>query len=337
MCFPFSLCLNQEHRADNFLSCTSWTETTKVSAVDTFEMGEFFLFSADIPMQMLMAEEAPCSPVNTQGSRIYGRAKGQEWLRQYVIWLSSPGNWSLEKDTQFSLPWGGAEPVSRVGRCYWHSDKPRHLLENNTWSRDVLRAAPLQHCCTWVIACELLKPLVKKTATIVYKLWWAGAAKEKLRKHEESLIFPMVFDSACDLLARKILWGSAVSNTSPRGCHNHALDTESQMFTQSSSHTLVSKNYTEKGSARLVSWMALSDSRHPVYKFSPYIFLQFKLQCLINWFDWRECTKSSSNGKSKQLDTCSLSFTVSLVNFGWWFHANHGTEEYSQCCLTEYR
>lgn len=52
---------------------------------------------------------------------------------------------------------------------------------------------------------ELLKLLVKKTAKIVYKLLWAGTPKEKLRKHEESLIFPMVFDSACDLLARKIL------------------------------------------------------------------------------------------------------------------------------------
>lgn len=40
---------------------------------------------------------------------------------------------------------------------------------------------------------------------MVYELQWAGTAEEKLRKHEESLIFPMVFDSACDLLARKIL------------------------------------------------------------------------------------------------------------------------------------
>lgn len=93
-------------------------ETTKVSAVDTFETGRFFLVlvcSADVPVQMLLAERAPHYPVNTQGSRSYGRAKGQEWLRQYVIWLSSPGHQSLEKDTQFALPRSGAEPVSEVG------------------------------------------------------------------------------------------------------------------------------------------------------------------------------------------------------------------------------
>jgi len=39
----------------------------------------------------------------------------------------------------------------------------------------------------------------------VYKPQWARTLKEKLWKHGGSLIFPMVFDSACDLLARKIL------------------------------------------------------------------------------------------------------------------------------------
>lgn len=137
MCFPFSLCLNLEHRAGHFLSGTGWTE---VSAVVTFEIGEFFLFSTDIPVQVLPAEEAPCSPVNTWDSRTYARAKGQEWFRQYVIWLSSPSNWSLGKDTQFSLPWTSVGPVSRMGRCYWHCDKPPHLLQTTceTWMCSVL-------------------------------------------------------------------------------------------------------------------------------------------------------------------------------------------------------
>lgn len=39
----------------------------------------------------------------------------------------------------------------------------------------------------------------------VHKAQSAGAAKEKPQEHGGSLIFPMVFDLACDLLARNIL------------------------------------------------------------------------------------------------------------------------------------
>lgn len=291
--FPFCLCLNWEHRLDHFLSGTSWTETTKVSAVDSFEMGEFFLFSTDIPVQILLAEETPCSPVNTQGSRTYVRAKGQEWLRQYVIWLSSPGNWSLEKDTQFSLPWSGAGPASRVDRCYWHSDKPPQLLQTalETWMHSVL------HLCNSATLLRLgylvctFKTARKDNCNNCVQTAVGWGCEGKAAEAWRIINFSHGVWLGMWSFGQENTWGSAVSNTSPRGCHNHALDTESQMFTQSSSHTLVSKNYTEMGSARLISWMALSDSRHPVYKFSPYIFLQFKLQCLINWFDWRERTK----------------------------------------------
>lgn len=142
-------------------------------------------------------------------------------------------------------------------------------------------------CLTWAF-----KTTSKQNCNnYVYKPQWARTAKEKLRKQGRIINFSHGVWLGMWSFGQENTWGSAVSNTSPRGCHNHALDTESQMFTQSSSHTLVSKNYTEMGSARLISWMALSDSKHPMYKFSPYVFLQFKLQCLINWFDWRECTK----------------------------------------------
>lgn len=98
--------------------------------VDTFEMGGFFLalvWHADVPGQMLLAKRAPCCPANTRGSRSYARAKGREWLRQYVIWLSSPGNRSLKKDTQFVLCRSGAEPMSGSGEmllAWWQTPAP---------------------------------------------------------------------------------------------------------------------------------------------------------------------------------------------------------------------
>lgn len=116
--FSFCLGVDQECRTNpQLLNVKSWRDYKGVCC-GYFWNGTIFLVlvcSTAVPVQMLLAERAPHYPVNTQGSRSYGRAKGQEWLRQYVIWLSSPGNQSLEKDTQFALPRSGAEPVSGAG------------------------------------------------------------------------------------------------------------------------------------------------------------------------------------------------------------------------------
>lgn len=213
---------------------------------------------------------------------------------------------SLGKDAQFALSWSGAEPVSESAVGCWYGDQSLWPCANFLWETPMLSGSVT---VTEVGSCELLKLLVNSIVTIACTKQGSGAARHVLEAVESRRIINFSHGVWLSMwsFGQENAWSSAVSNTSPRGCHNCTLDTESQMFTKSSSHTLVSKNYTEMGSVRLTSWMASSDSRHPVYKFSPYIFLQFKLQCLINWFDWRECTKQSSNGKNKQLDTCSLS------------------------------
>lgn len=200
--FPFCLCMHQEHRRDPYLlSGTSWTETMKGSAVATFDTGGFFLAlvcSADVAGR--------ASPANTQGSPSCARAKGWDWLRQYVIWLSSPGNQSLEKDTEFVLPWRGAEPVSGSGErllARWQTPAPPTNAVKPECALSSSSAA-LTYRWTWVVQRELLKPLVNKIVMITCTNRWARTVKEKLGKHGGSLIFPMVFDSACDLLARKI-------------------------------------------------------------------------------------------------------------------------------------